>query len=123
MFTYKTAEQLILGLKSLHPIFRSIQENHFDKITLFCDINRKVNGRKYVNQIIKFCYKNKITLDLVETDSTHVFHNIETKTGLFMSCGHVYIHDIAKQSNVNKLPMYCIDTSFGKISSYGDNIY
>jgi hypothetical protein len=123
MFTYKTADQLIIGLKSLHPIFRMIKESDFKTITLFSDLHQSKIDTKYINMIERFSNKNHLQFNHINTDNNHSFHTVNQNNGLFISVGKYYIHNIARLSNVNKLAHYTIDTSFGKVSGYGDNVY
>jgi hypothetical protein len=123
MLTYKTADQLIIGLKSLHPILRAMKESHFSHIVLFCDLAPTKIDTKYIKMIEKFSNKSTIPCQIIHTDNDHSFHTIDTNSGLFISVGKYYIHNIARLSNVYNLTHYVIDTSFGKVSGYGDNIY
>jgi glycerol dehydrogenase-like iron-containing ADH family enzyme len=122
MFAYQTSSQLIIGLKSFHPLIRLIRENHFKKVVIIFESNSsKINHHNVILLFHKIKNRNTQCV-LCPTDIRQDFVKIEKDVDLILSYGVRHIHDIAKQSNNFKARVYCIETIPGQMSSYGTGI-
>lgn len=121
MYSFLTTEQMIIGLKSFHPIYRMINENHFSNI---CLIYNPLNNDsiKYIQKFRKFLNRKHCFVSLLEVDDRTTETSINPQIDLIISIGKRHAHDLAKQSNTQRLPHYVVETTRAHMSSYGCGI-
>jgi hypothetical protein len=122
MFTYQTCSQLIIGIRSYHPLIRLIHENHFKKITI---VYERGQHNFVPLEVIKLSRKIKNRSNeciLCPVDIRVDITKIDKESNLIISYGTRHVHDIAKQSNTFNAAMYCIETRSAHMSSYGTGV-
>jgi alcohol dehydrogenase class IV len=117
MFTYLTSGQIIIGLKSLHPIKRMIKEKHFKKALLVFSNDR--NSMYHLGDLRRYLKHIKVPYEIIAADLRRDSIDVTDDIDLIISIGVRHVHDIAKISNRNHVALYCIESIPGHMSSYG----